>query len=375
MNISKAEKIKNFVVIITVGLFVLLCSLGLLFLPKENFSESERRSLATFPKFNTDTLLNGKFSKEFEDYTLDHFPLRDELRTLKALTENYVFAKKDNGGLFIADGYISKLEYPMDSSMIDYAADKFVSIKDKYFAESDNVYLSIVPDKNMFLAEKNGYLSIDYDKLVSDIKSKTDAAGIEYIDIFPLLSIDDYYRTDTHWRQEKITDVADKILETMGAEKTGEFSETTLDNPFYGVYHGQAALPVKPDTIKYLTNSTLEACKVEVVGASGKGTKNIYNMTKATGRDPYEMFLSGAQAIITIENPSYNGDDERELVVFRDSFGSSLSPLLVESYSKATLVDIRYIDSSLLEHYVSFDNADILFVYSTIVLNTAKILK
>lgn len=375
MNFTKAEKIKNIAVVVTVAVFVLLCSLGLLLLPKESFSESERRSLATLPELNVDNILSGKYANEFETYTLDHFPLRDEFRTLKAVTENYVFAKKDNGGLYISGGYISKLEYPMDDEMIDYAGDKFVSIKEKYFPDSDRVYLSIVPDKNKFLAESGGYLSIDYDKLVSDIREKTDAADIEYIDIFPLLSIEDYYRTDTHWREEKITDVADRILETMGASPTGEFTAKESEYPFYGVYHGQAALPVEPDTLKYLTNDVLDACKVEVVGAKGNGTDRIYNLTKASGRDPYEVFLSGAQAIITIENPSYEGEDARELVVFRDSFGSSLAPLLTGSYSKVTLVDIRYIDSSFLSNYVDFEGADILFVYSTIVLNTAKILK
>ena len=33
-----------------------------------------------------------------------------------------------------------------------------------------NVYYSVVPDKNYFIAEKNGYPSMDYDKLLSLMK-------------------------------------------------------------------------------------------------------------------------------------------------------------------------------------------------------------
>ena len=37
---------------------------------------------------------------------------------------------------------------------------------------------------------------------------------MQYIDIFPLLSIEDYYNTDTHWRQDCIVDVQN-ILPTL----------------------------------------------------------------------------------------------------------------------------------------------------------------
>ena len=62
--------------------------------------------------------------------------------------------------------------------------------------------------------------------------------------------------------------------------------------------------------------------------------------------DPYEMFLGGARSIIRITNP--NAAKERRLVVFRDSFGSSIAPLLTAGYSEITLVDIRYISPSSL---------------------------
>ena len=40
------------------------------------------------------------------------------------------------------------------------------------------------------------------------------------------------------------------------------------------------------------------------------------------------MFLSGSKSLLTITNPS--ADTDRELVIFRDSFASSLAPLLTE---------------------------------------------
>ncbi|MBQ8010603.1 MAG: hypothetical protein IJ265_03530, partial [Oscillospiraceae bacterium] len=98
-----------------------------------------------------------------------------------------------------------------------------------------------------------------------------------------------------------------------------------------------------------------------------------YDMEKAAGRDPYELFLCGADALVTIENPEAASD--RELIVFRDSFGSSLVPLLAEGYSKITVIDIRYVQPAMLGNLVEFKGQDVLFLYSTLILNNSLALK
>ena len=77
--------------------------------------------------------------------------------------------------------------------------------------------------------------------------------------------------------------------------------------------------------------------------------------------------------MLTIENPDYNGT--KELIVFRDSYGSSLIPLLVTGYSKVTVVDTRYISQKLLNQYIEFKDQDVLFMYSTLIINNSTTLK
>ena len=144
------------------------------------------------------------------------------------------------------------------------------------------------------------------------------------------------------------------------------------DVPFYGVYYGQAALPLPSETLYYVTNDVLDGCTVTNL-ETGKSYTGTVDFEKETGKDPYEMFLSGASPLIVIENP--NAETEKELVVFRDSFGSSMAPLLVSDYRKVTLVDTRYIAPRLIGNFVSFDGADVLFLYSTLVLNQSGTLK
>jgi len=164
----------------------------------------------------------------------------------------------------------------------------------------------------------------------------------------------------------------DMLAAAMGAAlPDNRYTEWTLDRPYYGVYYGYAALPMEPDQLTYLTSDLLDACTVYNY-ETGK-TGPIYDLAKGAGKDPYELFLSGSVSLLTIENP--NADTDRELVIFRDSFGSSLAPLLVPGYAKVTLADIRYLPSSQMGKYLTFTDQDVLFLYSAPVLNNSETLK
>ena len=62
-------------------------------------------------------------------------------------------------------------------------------------------------------------------------------------------------------------------------------------------------------------------------------------------------------------------------MIFRDSFASSLAPLLLDGYAKITLVDIRYLPSVRLGSFLTFIDQDVLFLYSVNVLNTSATIK
>ncbi len=352
-------KRKNYLTVCLIAGFLLSISVWNAFGRKADYSESERRVLAKFPEVTTERVLSGKFSAEFEEYAVDAFPMRDMWRRVKVYVKTGIFAQKDNNGIYQADGHLSKLEYPMNEKMLEHAIRVFANIKQKYLKDNE-VYFVMIPDKNRYLAEENGYLSMDYDAFTEYMKQGMDFAN--YIEIADLLSLDDYYKTDTHWKQESLVDVAERIASEMGAEFTQEYDVTKLNLPFNGVYVGQSALVCKPDTISYLTNDVLERVEVE-------GAKAVYDMDKAKGKDAYEMFLSGNQPIITMRDPKNAAG--RRLILFRDSFASSIAPLLMSGYSEIVLIDLRYISSDKLGQYVDFENADILFMYSTLMLNNS----
>jgi len=343
--------------------------------PANDFSATERRKLEQLPELSLETVMNGSFMSDFESYTVDQFPFRDGFRGIKALVQKYMLGQSDNNGIYMAEGHLSQMDETLSEDALSRAVNKLNQVYENHIKGSDaKVYLSIIPDKNYFLAKENGYLAYDYDELYSYVQDGL--KYMHYIEIEDLLSLEDYYRTDSHWKQQNILDVAERLKGQMQNDLMEEaathenidgmqYEAITLNNPFFGVYYGQAALPVEPDVITYMEHEGFDSCRV--YDHENQREIPIYDLELAAGRDGYEMFLSGALSVISIENPKATTD--KELVIFRDSYGSSIAPLLVEHYSKITLIDIRYINEKMIGEFVEFTNQDVLFLYSTSVLN------
>lgn len=364
------KTIKNIMTVLLCGLLIFGFSVFALVKAPHGYSLAERRSLAQLPDPSQKNLISGRFMADFETYSMDQFPLRDGFRSFKAVVSRYVFGQKDNHGLYVVNGMVSKLEYPLNKAKAGISAKKIKEIRTTYLDGTEcKAYLSIIPDKNFYLAPLGGYPVMDLDRMVSLVK---DGSGVEnYIDITDMLSLEAFYNTDQHWRQEAVVPVAEAILQAMKGSDVrlskDDFTENVLDHDFYGAYVGQSALPFDADTIHYLTNETLDGCTVTSYNSGMAQEAYLYDMSKAYGRDPYEMFLSGSDPLLIIEDPA--AKTEKELVVFRDSFGSSLVPLMAGEYAKITVVDLRYIRSNMLADYLEFKDQDVLFLYSTLVLN------
>lgn len=328
------------------------------------YSEAERRVLAAFPKISAENVASGRFMTQFEAYSLDQFPLRDELRMAKAVSEYYLFGKKDVNGYYKKEGYISKLEYPLKEERVKRSIENQQRVYDLYIKNTDcKLYQGVIFDKNYYLAPQYGYPVMDYSEYVSMLREGTEYAT--YIDLSDAISLESFYKTDQHISQEHFLLVAQRLGEAMNNDFTASYETKELAVPFYGAYKHQSALYAAPDKIRYLTNAMLDACEVTSYNTAVPQKSYMYDLNKAYGKDPYELFLSGADAFVTIENPMT--ESNRELVLFRDSFGSSLAPLLVSGYKKITLVDLRYMNPQILGDYLSFDNQDVLFLYSTLV--------
>lgn len=329
-------------------------------LPDREVSRSERRRLAQLPP------LSSGFSDKLEEYMLDQFPLREQLRTVNSLVRLYSLGQADIHGIYLQGGGAFRMDGPLQEKQVRHAAAVFSAVQETYFPSLPSHYV-IVPDKNA--KAETSRPRLDTETLRGIVREAL--PGMTEIDIWDLLSADDYYKTDPHWRQERLLPVAAAICEALGADAPGTFTEKAL-SPFYGAYYGQAALPMAPDTLTYLESADTKAA--EVTGPELDGAQPVYRPELLDGTDGYDVFLSGAQAVLTVTSPNvHNG---RHLVLFRDSFGSSLAPLLLGSFERITLVDLRYISAARLTDYADLSDAtDVLYLCSTAVWNNGGTLR
>ena len=355
------DKIKDIVVTI-IFLFTVI-SLFLINVIKEDtdISVAERRKLATMPELTTKSLFDGTYFKKFDSYVTDQFVERDAFRKIKIDIE--LSTKGEYNNLYLYDDYIIEEIFPLNSNSINNLTNKINYIKDTYLNDNSNIYYTIIPDKNYFV--NNGNVKLDYNKLQDMMKSNL--TNLNYINIFDKLTLDNYYKTDTHWKEEDLFNVANTIANQMNFDITNNNNVVNTITTFKGSYAGRLSVTKDIDTIKTISNpSTLNS---SVYNYETKKYTDIYDYTKINSLDKYDIYLSGAVPIIDITNNNTSSD--KELIVFRDSYGSSLIPLLIEGYKKITVIDIRYISSKILNKYIDFNDQDVLFMYSILTINNS----
>ncbi|MDR2514216.1 MAG: hypothetical protein LBD02_03285 [Christensenellaceae bacterium] len=358
--------------LLTACVFLLILgafSLAKALLPAPAVLQSERRKPAQLPKLSLSSLSSGSFMGGFEPWAADTFPFREGLRTLRAGAVFYLFNQADKGGLYLEDGAAGKFEALNEPSARDLAR-KIASLRAMFPADA-RAYVSVVPDKSLYA--KRAYPGIDLPRLEAILREEL--PQIPQINLSAVLNAESYYRTDLHWDQSRLQPVVSALAEGMGFEAATDFKVQEI-GPFSGVYAGQLALPLKPDEMRLLSSPALEGSTALYLNPKSLQMEpgEIYWLSAFRGQDPYDVFLGGVQPLIRIENP--NAETDRELYLFRDSFSSSLVPLLAPSYACVTLIDLRYVDSRILFELIEpASDADLLFLYGSTIFNSASVLK
>lgn len=357
-----------------VGFAVLLTGLfGHILLPDKQLSEMERRRLAQAPEITAENVASGVFMDAFESYLEDQFPFRQNFRQMRAWIWNQIYRMEDNHGVFVRQGYAARRQ----EELSQYDEQRFCSnVKQirNALPKAASWNVAVIPDKEEYLRREGEYYPFDYSDML--MKLREDLPETEVSSMLELLDRNSYYRTDIHLTQEGAAVAAAFILEKLGAENIPDYKEWGRHEipGFYGSLYGIGALSLPPDTIVYLTSDATEAANVwHLETDKVTSVYDLEKLTEGTSLDKYDIFLSGADAFSVITNPL--SENDRELIIFRDSFGSSIAPLLLPAYSKITLVDLRYISLPEALKRIEADGADILFLYGIQSVNHASNMK
>lgn len=357
--------------------FLIILIMGMVaetLLPDQEFSYTERRRLAQFPEVSWESILENDYSESLETYLLEQFPGRDWFRMIKAEVDVRVLGKSDSNGYVRIEEHLFEIQISSDEEQVENAVELFQEIAMTYFQDS-NVYYAVIPDKNYFVDTIPQYDYENVDKILEDAFDM----GIK-IDLWDTLSLEDYYKTDLHAKQEALIPLANELLIGMGATEKridGDYEIVVATEEFYGGYSANSAYYTEADILYYLENKTIQEATVYDYETNTVGP--VYTLDKLGEMDDYDMFLGGARALLTIQNP--NAETGKRLLIFRDSYGSSIAPLLLDEYQEITVVDLRYVSANYAMELLEIESNqeglydDVLFLYQVQLLYNSNSMK
>jgi hypothetical protein len=358
----------NLVVAITFITFVFgLTAADLVAAPTE-VSIAERRKLAQRPAFSLERALEGRFAGDYARFLQDQVVFRDGWRAIKAWVELRVLRKRENNDVYVIDSNLYDKFYGINQRYIERAAgliDRLVAMID-----ADHVYLSVIPSKAHTL-DRDGYLLSDQGEIAGYLESHVNASYIDLMDLLREGGTDLYYRTDHHWTTQGAIQAYRALVAAMGYEPVEDYDFEQITDVYVGSNYGKAALrSIEKDRIYLAHNPGLDhlvVCRYETADVF-ECFDSVYFGDKASGLDPYDVFLGGAGPVIVIENNRAQSDEE--VVIFKDSYAHALAPFLAQHFSRVTLLDLRYARKEYILDHFDLSGNTVLFLYSTTILNT-----
>lgn len=364
-------KIYKKIIAIAATLIMMIVPVLIIAMPKKEFSENENRVLQKVPEANVENLLSGKLNEDIESYVNDHFPLRDDLVSLKSSVQTTLGYKELNGVFVAGDRLLQHIEEPDTEAF----AKRINKLCENLSDTNVKVNLMVVPTNAQVYSEElpeNAPDIVDERKVIDDIYSQVNCETTDVLSALTEAKKDGnnlYYNLDHHWNFYGAYTGYVSFCEKVGNQPKSieEFNPNIVTEDFRGSLYSKVLIGSMPSD-KILAPG---------IGESGI-TVNFYDKkeTKATfydesfleQKDKYSYFGSGNQALIEIENA--NSTSDKELVIVKDSFANCLIPFLIGDYSRIYIIDPRYYMPHISGYVKSHEKVtDVLVLYNIDSLN------
>ena len=337
-------------------------------LPDKDFSPLENRYLQKPPKLSLETLQDGSFMEDAEDYVSDHIVGRDFWVAAKAWCERLSGKQENNGVYFGKEGtLLNRVDTP---SWEDVGTQKGLQSRLDYVDAlvgnvSVPVYLGLIPSSSAVWSDRlpAGAPTADELSIIDELYFQTGAGTLDMAGA--LLSHKDediYYRTDHHWTSLGAFYGANVLLETMGLEplELSDYQKTTVSTEFYGTTFSTSGVRwVRPDSIDTYVSG--DGVKVTSWFEGYPEEGSLYVDSYLDVKDKYSYFLGGNQSLCVIETEH---TDAPKLLIIRDSYSDSLAPFLTERFSEIHLFDPRYNLTSVKDYVEQNDIDAVTVLYS-----------
>ena len=341
--------------IVLLAVVVVFVALGLL-TPDKDFSESENRSLAKFPK------ISESFFSDLGSYVADQFPGRDMWMSVN-LAVNKALGQKEVSGVYLCE----------DDYLMQIPAEPNQEQHDRNLA-SINAFAAAYPELNMVMCVAPNAVTVLDNKLPANAPVRDQKADLAYIEsniTVPFVDVTKalrqhrteylFYKTDHHWTSLAAAYAFEQIAPALNIEPPALHSYTvyTVSNSFEGTLSSKSGSHDAKDVVEiYVPDTTIE---YYVQYPTGDPISSFYNRAALDQKDHYTVFFGGNYSRVDITT---SANTHRSLLLFKDSYANCMVQFLYPYFDHITMIDPRYYYDNLDLVIKSEAVTDVLFLYN-----------
>lgn len=332
-------------------------------LPREDFSQKEKRYLEKTPELSWKSLSSGDFGDKAEKYMADHLPFRDFLVGLSANAERLMGLQVTKDIYVGRSGRLYEAPYRQDTAATETNMEAING-----FAKTLDIPVDfmLVPSAGYMMQDDIGGLKDPYidDELISQAYGLAgeNVRCIGLLDTFAGSERERlYYRTDHHWTGYGAWLAYREYMDSLGRESREEPDYGLSYVPgFYGSTYSRSCLwQYPPEDMEIWDDGG--SYSVRFSDREGE-FDSLFFPERLEEADKYTYWLDGNHPLVYIENRSPQA--RGSLLVIRDSYSNCLGCFLAGSYKTVVLADLRYYKEPLSELYRQEDFDNVLIVYS-----------
>lgn len=239
-----------------------------------------------------------------------------------------------------------------------------------------NVWCMVVPTSQAYytpadIAGQYGSQLDQYNNIAANFDGVTGVPVYEALDAHK--GEQTYSRTDYHWQPLAAYYAAEQFAAYAGVPYAPlDTYESVTREGYVGAFYRVnkvTELGSYPEPFTYYKPANLDACTFTyyntAFGGAHQGSLFFENNSVAAS---YTVFVGTDECILEADT---NVENDRVLVIFKDSYGNALVPFLTQSFSKIYLCDFRYFDRNAISFIQEVGATDLLFALSTVAVTTS----
>ena len=360
------KKLLNYPVLLIFSAIIVFFAVGDLVTPDKEFSETENKYLAKFPKFSVSGILDSSengFAQKYEKYTNEQFLLRDNWINIKSACETILLKIENNGIIYGKDGYMFDRFTSYDQKRYEKNIEALIEFGDN--TKGIKKTLLIAPSAYAVLSDKMpvGSGNIDQAAELSKLKDTLSAHEYGYIDLYSAFTEESlkeknqiYYKTDHHWTTDGAYAAYLEYCNYNGLNPV-LFQRKTATEDFLGTHYSKCKKAgTEHEKIEYFEPS------IDRIVVDGEEKQSLFDFDMLSKRDKYAFFLWGNNGVTEIENNQAEKNDT--VLVIKDSYANCFVPFLTANHKNVIVVDLRSLSVNLSDVVAKYSPSEIILNYN-----------